>query len=137
MAELTLDLKKDTGGCTLTHDGEEYHWEKAGDVVTVPYEWGLELLAVKGGGFSEADEKAAEKAHEKAAADAATVAPDEPPRDAPVHDEGLAARAPEGLDLPVAQEQLPPRPVVAAPESGDGSKITPRPRGGTRSPAKK
>lgn len=134
MAELTIDLKKETGGSVLTHDGEEYEWKKDGDVVKVPYAWGLELLAIKGAGFEVADEKAAEKAHEKAAAEAATLAPDEPPRDAPVHDAGLAARAPEGLDLPKAQEQLPPRPIAQAPQD---SKLTPRTRGGTRTASKK
>ena len=137
MAELTVDICKETGGATLTHDGETYFWKKDGDAVAVPYDWAQELLALRGAGFSVADDKELEKAADKAAKVAATVAPDEPPRDAPVHDAGLEARAPEGLDLPAAQEQLPARPMGSqAPESGDGSPITPKPRAGTR-PAKK
>lgn len=143
MAERLIGIRKESGGCTLTHDGAEYSWPKDGSVVEVPYGWGQELKAIRGGGFSDADDEAAGKAHAEAAHVASTRAPDEPPRDAPVPNIGLEARAPKGLGLPVAQEQLPPRPIgrqapgSQAPESGDGSPITPKPRAGTRPAAKK
>ena len=70
MAGQMVPLRKESGGCTLEHDGEHYTWAKDGDVVEVPYEWALELLAIRDGGFEVADEKQAAAAA-VAAADAA------------------------------------------------------------------
>lgn len=129
MAEHTIKLKKDVGGSGVTApDGTVYEWPKDDSVVEVPYAFGEELLAIKGAGFSVADEKAAEKTKAKVDEERASQAPDEPPRDKPVDVPGLEARAPGGLDLPEAQEQLPARPIA---------KRSPgRPRG-SRSAAKK
>lgn len=41
-------LRKEKAGSTIGHV-----WENDGDVVEVPYELGLELLAIPNGGFSE------------------------------------------------------------------------------------
>lgn len=139
MSEHLVPIKKETGGCTVTVNDHTYEWGKDGSVTEVPYTDAVALLAIRDGGFSEADEKAAEKAREAAEAEAATQAPDEPPRDAPVPNVGLEARAPEGLALPDAPEQLPARPYArrAASNSakmGSGpadTNVTPRPRGGT------
>lgn len=55
MTEQTIPLRKDCGGSTITGpDGTEYHWAKDGDVVKVPEGLALALLAIEGGGYSDA-----------------------------------------------------------------------------------
>lgn len=144
MAEHTVPLEKETGGCTLTVNGNEYTWDEDGSVTDVLYPDALVLLDVPDGGFSIADEAAHEKAAKAAEHEAATRAPDEPQREVGTRAPGLESRAPGGLDLPVAQEQLPERPLgVPAPLNSAKmapdpatSNITPRPRAGTRSAKK-
>lgn len=51
-------LSKDSGGTTLTHCGKPYTWKEDGDVVEVPAEFGEQLLAIRGGGFHEAEKPA-------------------------------------------------------------------------------
>jgi hypothetical protein len=46
-------LRKEVGSVTQSWRGTTYTWEHDGDVVEVPDELGLELLAIRGAGFSE------------------------------------------------------------------------------------
>jgi hypothetical protein len=129
MAEHLVPLGKRTGGATLTGpDGEQYAWAEDGGVTGVPYEWALELLRVPDAGFFVAD---AEKA--KAAADHV------PPGDSGHPDGATVIEPAPGLGVTgrMVTEPAPPAAEAVAegsqaPESGDGSPVTPKPRGGTR-----
>lgn len=129
MSDNLVPVKKETGGCTLTYQGEEYEWKKDGDVVKVPVAWALELDAIHGGGFEIADEKAAAKAVEQAEAEAAP--PDAPWGPAPVGDApapGVDERVVDGaLSRPV--EQVPGRPIARQAEKA-------KPRAGGRTQSK-
>jgi hypothetical protein len=46
-------LRKAQGGSTLNYKAVAYTWENDGDTVEVPYEFGLELLAIQGGDFTD------------------------------------------------------------------------------------
>jgi hypothetical protein len=47
-------LRKAQGGTTVNWRGTSYTWDEDGDVTDVPAELGEELLAIQGGGYSEA-----------------------------------------------------------------------------------
>jgi len=67
-------LRKETGGCSITYERAGYAWEKDGDITEVPYDLGVELLAISGGGFGIVDTPTAREAKAvaaKAKADAA------------------------------------------------------------------
>lgn len=57
-------LRKEIGGCSILYEGTEYAWPDDGSVCEVPEKLGLELLAIRGGGYSgagPADSQAAPK----------------------------------------------------------------------------
>lgn len=58
-------VAKETGGVTIARKGKRYAWKNDGDVTHVPDDWGLELLAIRGGGFTEAEAPAKPAAKEK------------------------------------------------------------------------
>ena len=47
-------LAKESGGTTIHHDGKRYAWKADGAVTEVPDDLGRSLLAIHGGGYSEA-----------------------------------------------------------------------------------
>ncbi len=59
MSENLIPLRKACGGATLTSpDGQQYHWAEDGDVVQVPHDFAVTLLAIPGAGYSVADGEA-------------------------------------------------------------------------------
>jgi hypothetical protein len=46
-------LKKDSGGTTIEHRGERYHWPADDPVLEVPAELGHILLNIRGAGYTE------------------------------------------------------------------------------------
>jgi hypothetical protein len=55
-----MHVRKASGGTTMTFRRVPYEWPEDGSVIEVPPEFGAELLAIRGGGFSEAPEPKAE-----------------------------------------------------------------------------
>ena len=137
MPEHTVRLRKASGGAGLTYDGHEYSWPRDGSVTAVPYELALSLLAVPDGDYSVEGEPVPVKG-------TTDVAP------ASVQQAGDAGLAGSGegegdreVTEPAPEDErkvTEPAPKTGreasegsrAPESGDGSKITPKPRAGTR-----
>lgn len=48
-----MRLAKDSGGCSISWHGKTYTWKTDGAVIQVPDEFGSELLAIRGAGFTE------------------------------------------------------------------------------------
>jgi hypothetical protein len=48
-------LRKASGGSTIPYGGDSFFWPHDGAVIEVPGELGLELLAIPGAGYSEAE----------------------------------------------------------------------------------
>jgi hypothetical protein len=68
-------LVKAAGGVTITWRGKNYTWKADNSAVKVPYEMGLELLAIQDGGFSVAEEAPAPVTEPAPAAKAAVTEP--------------------------------------------------------------
>lgn len=87
-------VRKEIGGVTLNHAGKRYTWKADGDSVKVPDDWGAELIAIRGGGFSEvlADAPPAEVSEPAPAAKAPVTEPS-PKAAAPVTGAKPAAAA--------------------------------------------
>lgn len=78
-------VRKQVGGVTLSHKGKRYTWKSDGDTVKVPDDWGVELVAIRGGGFTEVlPEPAAPEVTEPAPAAKAPVTEPAPKAAAPV-----------------------------------------------------
>lgn len=132
MAEHLVPIKKESGGSTISGpDGTEYTWKKDGDVVDVPYDFALELLAVRGGGFEVADEKKAQAA----AKDHAVVSQSADAGHADTERRQVIEPGPgKSVADRMVTEPVPDAGVIeggAAPEN-PGSPITPRVRAGTQ-----
>ena len=138
MSEHLVPIEKESGGSTLTWRGQEFTWPKDGSVAEVPYELACELLAIRDGGFTVADEKkaaAAAKDHAVVSQSADQGHDDaerrqviEPAPGKSVADRMVTEPGPSP-DREIAE--------VTAPPTTQQSPITPKPRGGTRSNAKK
>lgn len=67
-----MRIAKETGGCTISYQGNAYTWKTDGAAIQVPVTLGEELLSIRGAGFSEAP---AEAVTEPAPAKAAVTEP--------------------------------------------------------------
>ena len=133
MAEHLVPLKKESGGSAFTWHDQEFEWKKDGDVVDVPYELALELLALPSGDFEVADEKKAQKAADehKVATQDADHGHD--------HTEGRQVIEPAPGNTVEGRMVTEPGPSPdreisehPPPPTTQDSPIKPKPRGGTR-----
>ena len=94
-----MKLKKATGGATIA----EFTWKHDGDVVEVPDDLAMELLAIRGGDFSVPDDQGdyiEDSGPRKAARE--QVAADRRP-DTPFHEVRQAGHEPELSESPVPE----------------------------------
>jgi hypothetical protein len=149
MPEHTVRLRKRSGGSGLTHNHIHYEWPENGSVTEVPYDLAMRLLAVQDGDFSVAGEAAPARGltsvnpgSVRSARDAGLSGSEEGAEgeDGTEGDEAREVTEPAPAGVHVVTEPAPRAGQEAAegsqaPESGAGSKITPRPTAGTRRPA--
>ena len=139
----TVLLRKRSGGATITGpDGTIYSWPQDGAVTEVPYGLGMALLGIQDGDYSVSGEAAPPRGLTDVApasvqsAGRAGLEGSEEGADED-EDEGREVTEPAPKDEHDVTEPAPKAAHKAdegsrAPESGTGSKITPRPTGGTR-----
>lgn len=145
MTEHTVRLRKRSGGSSLTWEGKRYEWAQSGSVVDVPYDLAMILLGIPDGDFSVEGEAAPARGIEDVAPASVRSAADSGlsgSEEGAGEDEDREVTEPAPEDAHAVTEPAPAggvREGSTAPESGDGSKITPKPRAGTRrtAPARK
>jgi hypothetical protein len=138
----TVLLRKKSGGATITGpDGTKYSWPQDGAVTEVPYSLGMALLGIQDGDYSVSGEAAPPRgltdvapASVQSANSAGLEGSEEGAED---EAESREVTEPAPSDEHKVTEPAPKAAHKAdegskAPESGAGSKITPRPAAGTR-----
>lgn len=144
MAENTVRLRKRSGGSGLTWKHVQYLWEHDGSVTEVPAPLAAILLGIPDGDYSVEGEAAPARgvvdvapASVRSAADSGLKGSEEgaEDEDSTEEDEAREVTEPAPSAVHVVTEPAPKAAVAEgsrAPESGEGSPVTPKPRAGTR-----
>lgn len=134
-------LRKRSGGHGHRYEGREYTWPEDGSATEVPYAHAMDLLAIPDGDYSVEGEPAPARgvtgvapASVRSAKDAGLDGSQEDAGEDSSEEEDREVTEPAPAAEGAVTEPAPEATVTEgsrAPESGDGSKITPKPRAGT------